>query len=210
MRADAQRNAEKLRTAAAELFQERGLKVPLKEIARRAGVSHGTLYNLFGTREALIDEVVSGLAADCLGEADERALSFDEAREGFAYYIEKVCELQATDPAVADVVSGRYPAAERLMAICDRTKDAATRIIERAQQAGAVRPDFTGEDLLLFFGTNALLARAVADTAPDAWRRQVVFLLEGLSTDTEHGPLPVAPLTPQQMYDVMGRLAGTP
>lgn len=210
MRADAQRNAEKLRAAAAELFQERGLKVPLKEIARRAGVSHGTLYNLFGTREALIDEVVTGLAADRLGETAKHALSLEDAREGFAYYVEKVCELQATDPAVADVVSGRYPAAECLMAICAQAQDAATRIIERAQLAGAIRPDFTGEDLLLFFGTNALLSRAVADTAPDAWRRQVAFLLEGLSTNTAHSPLSVAPLTPQQMYDVMGRLAGTP
>ncbi|MFH8371188.1 TetR/AcrR family transcriptional regulator [Streptomyces sp. NPDC018031] len=209
MRADAQRNAEKLRAAAAELFQERGLKVPLKEIARRAGVSHGTLYNLFGTREALIDEVVAGLAADRLGEAAEHALSFEEAGKGFAYYIERVCELQATDPAVADVVSGRFPAAECLMAICSQTKDAATRIIERAQLAGAVRPDFTGEDLMLFFGTNALLARAVADTAPDAWRRQVAFLLTGLSTEPAQEPLSVAPLTPPQMYEVMGRLAGT-
>ncbi|MEU8722556.1 TetR/AcrR family transcriptional regulator [Streptomyces sp. AgN23] len=210
MRADAQRNAEKLRAAAAELFQERGLKVPLKEIARRAGVSHGTLYNLFGTREALIDEVVTGLAADRLAETAERALSFEEAREGFAYYVEKVCELQATDPAVADVVSGRYPAAECLMAICAQAQDAATRIIERAQAADAIRPDFTSEDLLLFFCTNALLARAVADTAPDAWRRQVAFLLDGLSTETAQGPLAVAPLTAQQMYVVMGRLAGTP
>ncbi|MET9862721.1 helix-turn-helix domain-containing protein [Streptomyces smyrnaeus] len=210
MRADAQRNAEKLRAAAAELFQERGLKVPLKEIARRAGVSHGTLYNLFGTREALIDEVVAGLAADRLGEAAGHALSFEDAGEGFAYYIERVCELQATDPAVADVVSGRFPAAECLMTICDQTKDAATRIIERAQLAGAVRPDFTGEDLLLFFGTNALLARAVADTASDTWRRQVAFLLTGLSTEAAQEPLSVAPLTPPQMYEVMGRLAGTP
>ncbi|MFI5525764.1 TetR/AcrR family transcriptional regulator [Streptomyces platensis] len=210
MRADAQRNAEKLRAAAAELFQERGLKVPLKEIARRAGVSHGTLYNLFGTREALIDEVVAGLASDRLGEAAEHALSFEEAGKGFAYYIERVCELQATDPAVADVVSGRFPAAECLMAICGQTKDAATRIIERAQLAGAVRPDFTGEDLLLFFGTNALLARAVADTAPDAWRRQVAFLLTGLSTEPAQEPLSVAPLAPPQMYEVMGRLTGTP
>ncbi|MCQ8195040.1 TetR/AcrR family transcriptional regulator [Streptomyces rugosispiralis] len=210
MRADAQRNAEKLRAAAAELFQERGLKVPLEEIARRAGVSHGTLYNLFGTREALIDEVVTGLAADRLDETAEHALSFEEAREGFAYYVEKVCELQATDPAVADVVSGRYPAAECLMAICAQARDAATRIIERAQLAGAIRPDFTAEDLLVFFCVNALLAGAVADTEPDTWRRQVGFLLDGLNTETAQAPLSVAPLTSQQMYVVMGRLAGTP
>ncbi|MGV2917721.1 TetR/AcrR family transcriptional regulator [Streptomyces alfalfae] len=210
MRADAQRNAEKLRAAAAELFQERGLKVPLKEIARRAGVSHGTLYNLFGTREALIDDVVAGLAADRLGAAAEHALSFEDAGKGFAYYVQRVCELQATDPAVADVVSGRFPAAECLMAICGQAQDAATRIIERARLAGAIRPDFTGEDLLLFFGTSALLARAVADTAADAWRRQVAFLLDGVRTEAAHGPLPFAPPAPQQIPDVMSRLAGTP
>ncbi|MER8261773.1 hypothetical protein [Streptomyces albidoflavus] len=145
--------------------------------------------------------------SDSVGGAAE---SFPEAGEGFAYYTERVCELQATDPAVADVVSGRFPASECLMAICSRTKDAATQIVGRAQAAGAVRPDFTGEDLLLFFGTNALLARAVADTAPDTWRRQVAFLLTGLSTNPAQDPLTVAPLTPPQMYEVMGRLAGTP
>ncbi len=77
MRADAQRNAEKLRVAAAELFRERGLQVPLKEIARRAGVSHGTLYNLFGTREALIDEVVTDRAAHLLDQVSQQALSME-------------------------------------------------------------------------------------------------------------------------------------
>ncbi|MGW1025811.1 TetR/AcrR family transcriptional regulator [Streptomyces sp. NPDC002577] len=210
MRADARRNAEKLRTAAAELFQEHGLQVPLKEIARRAGVSHGTLYNLFGTREALIDEVVTDLAAGRLAEVAERALAFEDAWEGFAYYIESLCELQATGPAVADVVSGRYPGAERLMDVCGRAQDAATRIIERAQDAGTLRPDFTGEDLLFVLGTNSLLARAAADVAPDAWRRGVAFLLDGLRAQAAHAPLPVDPPTRQQMYDVMGRLTGAP
>jgi AcrR family transcriptional regulator len=209
MRADAQRNAEKLRAAAAELFQERGLEVPLKEIARRAGVSHGTLYNLFGTREALIDEVVADLAADRLDEAGEHALASEDAWDGFAYYVERVCELQATHPAVADVVSGRYPDSGRLMAICGRALEAGTRIVERARLAGAVRPDFTGEDLMLVFGTNAVLSRAAADAAPDVWRRGVAFLLDGLRAEAARGPLPHPPLNPRQTYEVMGGLAGT-
>lgn len=206
MRADAQRNAEKLRTAAAELFQERGLDVPLKEIARRAGVSHGTLYNLFGSREALIDEVVTDLASDRLDQVAGHALAMQDAWEGFAYYIEKLCELQATDPAVADVISGRYPGAERLMTVCGRAVEASQRIIERAQESGALRPDFVGEDLLFVFGTNALLARAASDTTPDAWRRGVTFLLDGLRTEAVRRPLPVGPLTRKQVYDVMGNL----
>ncbi|MFE5812399.1 TetR/AcrR family transcriptional regulator [Streptomyces sp. NPDC056479] len=206
MRADAQRNAEKLRTAAAELFRERGLQAPLKEIARRAGVSHGTLYNLFGSREALIDEVVTDLAAVRLDEVAQEALARDDAWDGFAYYVEKLCELQVTDPAIGDVVAGRYPNAGRLMAVCGRAQDAATRIIERAHRDGALRPDFTGEDLVFVFATNAVLSRAVKDIAPDAWRRGVAFMLDGLRTEAAH-PLPTPPLTPQQLYAVMGRVA---
>jgi AcrR family transcriptional regulator len=209
MRADAQRNAEKLRTAAAELFRERGLQAPLKEIARRAGVSHGTLYNLFGTREALIDEVVTDIAATNLREAAEQALAHEDAWDGFAFYVERLCELQATDPAISDVVSGRYPGATRLMTVCEHSYGYTVRVIERARESGALRPDFTPEDLLLVLGANAQLARAAAGPAPDVWRRGIAFTLDGLRTEAAH-PLPVAPLTSQQLYDVMGRLADTP
>ncbi|MFE7115409.1 TetR/AcrR family transcriptional regulator [Streptomyces sp. NPDC057654] len=203
MRADAQRNAEKLRTAAAELFQERGLHVPLKEIARRAGVSHGTLYNLFGSREALIDEVVADQAAARLDEAAQRALSCEDAWEGFAYYVERLCELQATDSAVADVVGGRFPGAERLMAACGRSMDAAQRIVDRAKGAGALRPDFTNADLVFTFASSAMLARASGEAAPGAWRRQVAFLLDGLRAEAGGRPLPVGPPTEQQVYDAL-------
>ncbi|MFF4806339.1 TetR/AcrR family transcriptional regulator [Streptomyces sp. NPDC002144] len=209
MRADAQRNAQKLRTAAAELFRERGLQAPLKEIARRAGVSHGTLYNLFGSREALIDEVVTDLAAERLGQVAEEALARDDAWDGFAYYIETMCELQVTDPVIRDVVTGSYPDAVRLMAICQSTHVAATRLIQRAQQAGALRPDFTREDLLFIFGANGLLAQALTDAAPEAWRRGVAFTLDGLRAEAAR-PLPAAPLTPQQVHEVMRNLTGTP
>ncbi|MEU6349030.1 helix-turn-helix domain-containing protein [Streptomyces sp. NPDC047072] len=206
MRADARRNADKLREAAAELFRERGLQVSLKEIARRAGVSHGTLYNLFGSREALIDEVVADLALGRLEEVARRALAHDDPWGGFALYVEQVCELQAADPAISDVVTGRYPDAARLMALCDHTRAVAERIIERARQAGALRPDFTSGDLLFVFATNASLSRAARDTAPDVWRRGIAFLLDGLRTEAAH-PLPAAPLTPEELYGVMGRLA---
>ncbi|MFI1016391.1 TetR/AcrR family transcriptional regulator [Streptomyces sp. NPDC020965] len=207
MRADAQRNAEKLRRAAAELFQERGLQAPLKEIARRAGVSHGTLYNLFGTREALMDDVVADLAAERLEGVAREALAREDAWEGFAYYIERICELQVSDPATSDVVTGRYPDAERLMAVCERARTDSVRIIERAQRAGSLRPDFTGGDMVFVFATNALIARAAKDTAPDAWRRGIAFLLDGLRGEAAH-PLPTAPLTPQQLHEVMANVTG--
>ncbi|MFH8485174.1 TetR/AcrR family transcriptional regulator [Streptomyces longisporoflavus] len=206
MRADAQRNAEKLRAAAAELFRERGLQVPLKEIARRAGVSHGTLYNLFGTREALIDEVVTERATSRLDEVAQQALACADPWDGFAHYVEKLCELQATDPAVADVVSGRYPGAERLMTACAQSMDAAQRIVRRAHEAGALRPDFTNADLVFAFAANALLARASADTAPTAWRRQVAYLLDGLRTEAARTSVSAGRLTRRQVRDALTSL----
>ncbi|MFD6659594.1 TetR/AcrR family transcriptional regulator [Streptomyces parvus] len=206
MRADAQRNTEKLRAAAAELFQERGLQVPLKEIARRAGVSHDTLSNLFGTREALIDEVVTDRAAHLLDQVSERALSMEDAWEGFTHYVEKLCELQATDPAVANVVCGRYPDAKRLMSVCARSMGAARQIVERAHEAGALRPDFTNADLVFAFAANALLARATGEAAPNGWRRQAAFLLDGLRTESSRHPVPASQPTQQQVHDALASL----
>ncbi|SDS81171.1 TetR/AcrR family transcriptional regulator [Actinoplanes derwentensis] len=203
MRADAQRNAVKLRTAASELFQEHGLQVSLKEIARRAGVSHGTLYNLFGSREVLIDEVIADLAATRLSAAATRALASADPWQGFAGYLTEVCELQATDPALGDVLTRRYPDASRLMAVCDNSYAATEAIIARAHHDGSLRPDFTASDLLSFLASHAPLARATASTGSEAWRRQITFMLDGLRTAAATHPLPAAPLTPAQINHLL-------
>ena len=74
LRSDAQRNRDRLLAAARELFAARGVDVAMADIARHAGVSNGTLYNRFPTREDLIDavftdrlETMAGLAGQALG-----------------------------------------------------------------------------------------------------------------------------------------------
>ncbi|MEU5026530.1 hypothetical protein [Streptomyces milbemycinicus] len=67
----------------------------------------------------------------------------------------------------------------------------------------------SSEDLLFLFGSNALLARAAKDTAPDAWRRGLAFTLDGLRAEAAD-PLPVAPLSPVQHQQVLGNLTGAP
>ncbi|MFE2943033.1 TetR/AcrR family transcriptional regulator [Streptomyces sp. NPDC059255] len=204
LRADARRNIEKLKVAAVEVFREKGLHAPLEEIAKRAGVSAGTLYNRFGSREALIDAVMPDIAKDALDEVVERALACEDPWEGFARYVEDVSRLQASDPALNDVVSRRY-AAEQLAVVCQVTEDRERQLIERAQRAGVLRADFTREDMLLFiFWSTSMLVRLMADTAPDAWRRGIAFLLDGLRAEAA-SPLPVHALTPGQLNEAMLR-----
>ena len=54
LRADAERNRQRIVEAARSVFAERGLDAPLDAIAERAGVGQATLYRRFPRREDLI------------------------------------------------------------------------------------------------------------------------------------------------------------
>src|SRR5260221_1902292 len=53
-RADARRNRERVLAAAEAVFAESGLKAPVEEVARRAGVGVGTVWRKFPTQQALV------------------------------------------------------------------------------------------------------------------------------------------------------------
>src|SRR5690606_7312795 len=84
LRADAQRNHDRIVAVARQAFGEQGLDASLDEIAKRAEVGPGTLYRHFPTRDHLYRAVLEGwqdeVEADgeqlkALAEADpERAL----------------------------------------------------------------------------------------------------------------------------------------
>src|SRR3954449_7210470 len=55
LRADAERNRQRLIDAAREVFAERGLDATLDDIADHAGVGVGTAYRRFPSKDDLID-----------------------------------------------------------------------------------------------------------------------------------------------------------
>lgn len=205
LRADARRNMEKIRAAAVEVFHAQGLGAPMEDIARRAGVSTGTIYHRFGGRDALIDDVVPELAAQQLGRVASIALAHDDPWEGFTAYLSGICELQAGDAALCDVVSRRYADTELLSRTCDTARADEQKIIDRAIQDKSLRADFTTEDLQFVFWSTASLIEATSSIAPNAWRRNLGLMLDGLRAESAH-PLTVAPLTPDQTLRVMLKL----
>ncbi|MFC6678737.1 TetR/AcrR family transcriptional regulator [Nonomuraea ferruginea] len=121
MRKDALHNRERLLEAARQLFADRGLEVPLEEIARRAEVSIGTLYNRFPSRDDLVEAVFADRVA-AVRELAERSLAADDAWEGFVAFLTGVCELQSVDLGYNDLAvrsvgghprGGRVDAADR-------------------------------------------------------------------------------------------------
>ena len=59
LRADAQRNLDRLLGAASECFSEQGVHASVDEIARRAGVGHGTVFRRFPTKDLLLEAVLA-------------------------------------------------------------------------------------------------------------------------------------------------------
>ena len=165
MRADARRNRELLLAAALEAFTERGADdTSLEEIARRAGVGIGTLYRHFPGRTALLEAVYTDQVAALCQRADE---------------------LLATEPPGAALAADYDKDAPVFSACRDDLLAAATALLTRAQQAGAVRPDVQPVDLLRLSHGVAAATASAADA--DQAERLLSLMLGGLLTDPAGG-----------------------
>lgn len=176
-RSDAVRNRQKLVEAARIAFTADGLSTSLEAIAANAGVSIGTLYNHFGDRDGLIEATVGEALSRMSSLADDAAL-IDDPWDSFEALIVGICELQASDRAVADILGSRYPATGEVHAACDHLLRRFIETIDRAKLARRLRPDFTVEDLGPIMWSNARIVET--DNDPAVWRRHLLFILDGL------------------------------
>jgi len=146
-RADAQRNRDRLLGAAAEAFAERGTDASLEEVARRAGVGIGTLYRHFPTRDDVVAALIAGEVEGLVALGDQ-LLAADDAgtalRTWLAALIRHVTRYRGLASSLVDARCGEG----RLSESCHRQEAAAAALVERAQRAGAVRPDVTVADVL--------------------------------------------------------------
>jgi AcrR family transcriptional regulator len=180
LRADAERNRAALLHAAREIFGEHGLDASLDEIARRAGVGNATLYRRFPSRRDLIAEVFAGQMTEWV-ELAGRTLADPDPWHGFVAYVTRVCEMQATDRGLSDLlVNSSFDDDERLAQLRAAAQRGTVEVIERAQRAGSLRADLTRLDLRMLMMANAGVAARSPD--PDAWRRHLTLFLEGVAT----------------------------
>ena len=202
LRRDAQRNREAIVEAARQVFCDQGLEAPLEQIARRAGIGIATLYRHFPSRATLLDAVLADTVQAHV-EVAERALAMDDPWEGFAFYLEQSCRLQAADRGLNDVMGMRFPRATTVETAKTRLYELVGQVVDRAQQSGQLRADLTLEDLaFLNWGNTRILPAVRAAGAPDAWRRHLGLLLDGFRAERAH-PLPKPPLSPRQVHRAM-------
>jgi AcrR family transcriptional regulator len=197
LRADAARNRDSLLTAATRVFGERGLDAPLEEVARRAGVSIGTLYNHFPTREDLFDAIFPERLA-ALDRIAAAALADPDAWHGFVAFLDGLFALQAEDRGLNDALAQRCPTTPGVIAACRGGFRHVERLIARARDSGQLRADFEASDLATLVWAMSQVIRESMDVAPQAWRRCLAFFLDGLRAGAAH-PVGVPALTGAQL-----------
>jgi AcrR family transcriptional regulator len=148
MRADARRNYERLLAEAKNIYVEQGIDAPLEEIARRAGVGIGTLYRHFPTRTALQEAIyhdhVVGLAQHAYVLA-ERFPPDEAIRE----WMRCVTVYSRTTRGLIEALKSTMESGSELFASChEQMRAASQNLLTRAQEAGAVRSDLGGMELL--------------------------------------------------------------
>ncbi len=179
MRADARQNYEKLLKAATDAFTEHGPDASLDDIARRAGVGIGTLYRHFPTRQDLVEAVFCD-QMDALVVLAEELLEHPSPAEAFAIWLQamltqsRVCRSLAASVTIALLDEN-----SAVSAVGKAKSKAAAALLERAQQAGVVRPDVTSADVGRLVHGIALATEKLPDGAEQA-NRLLALVLDSL------------------------------
>jgi AcrR family transcriptional regulator len=185
MRADAQRNYQRLLDAAFSVFTEHAADdASLEEIARRAGVGIGTLYRHFPTRQALLEAVyrdqVEALRATAAELRDSAAPG--EALEAWLRALMAFSSTKANlTTALLDTIGKDSELLSSCsMAICG----AADTLLDPAKEAGVVRADANARDLIrLVHAVNIVTQHAPSD--PGQADRLLGLILDGLRPQPE-------------------------
>jgi AcrR family transcriptional regulator len=186
LRADARRNRAKVLAAARAVFAEQGREAQIDDVARKADVGVGTVYRHFPTKEALLEALGDELF-DVVAAYAREMLELDDPWEAFQSVLWFGAEKSAGDRAFSEIMAvtpktpHTSPGKEDLMVTVGE-------LMRRCQEAGRMRPDAVIDDIpLVMCGIGG--ASHMPHPSPDAWRRYLQIVLDGLRAEAASGRL---------------------
>lgn len=183
LRVDAARNRERIVKAAMAVFAERGLDASTAEIAQRAGVGEATLFRRFPTKDDLIMAIVEAQLDDAIAVA-ESCLEEADPWIGVERFMREMVARRAADQGESDAAKDLCMAKPALAERRRRILELFGALVRRAQAAGAVRDDLTGQDLgMLITAAGAVGGLPFPGLREDLWKRYLGVILDGIRPD---------------------------
>ena len=147
MRADARRNYELLVEAARKVLTDQGVNASMEAIAKQAGVGVGTLYRHFPKRIDIVEAVYRDDVDSLVAGAEQTSIldPWSALKTWLQAYVaygkSKRVLLAELHEAFDKNPSLKSSSRERIVAAC-------SAVVARAQAAGVVRTDITGDDVM--------------------------------------------------------------
>jgi AcrR family transcriptional regulator len=180
MRADAQRNQGRLVAAARRVFNEQGGEASMEAIAREAGVGVGTLYRHFPKRIDIVEAVYRN-DVDGLVQTAETGVADLEPWDALVAWLEAFVRYARGKRTFLNELHEAFDKNPELKVDSrERIDDALDSVLRRAQQAGAVRTDINGSDLMQLISPMCMSATLSVGQS----ERLLVMILDGLRAPT--------------------------
>jgi len=178
-RADARRNRELVLAAAESVLSELGLRAPIEEVARRAGVGVGTVCRHFATKRALVEAVLEARYESLVRDA-QRALALPDRGVAFRSFFVSLSEFQARHRALAEQMATEIELPASAQPLRMSLRQAMIELVTRAQEAGAIRADIGPADVVMLFSGIANATAPAGELQPALRERYVAIILDGL------------------------------
>jgi AcrR family transcriptional regulator len=181
VRRDVARNRQLLLDAARQVFAERGLLASLDDVAQAAGVGVATAYRHFANKYELASMVLDQEIDRMIRLAEEVAEMADPWT-GITVFVTASVEAQVGNRALRDVLTGVHDEVA-FQEVNARFNQPLNRLVDRARDAGLVRPDVRASDLGMLTTMLCAAGDLAREDHPALWRRYLPTLLRGLTPE---------------------------
>jgi AcrR family transcriptional regulator len=172
--------------AARAVFAEQGVDAQMDDVAREADVGVGTVYRHFPTKDALLRALTDELF-DVVAAHARTMLELDDPWEAFLSVMWFAAEKTAGDRAFSEIMA----ATPKTPHTSPGEKDlriTVGELMRRCREAGRMRADAIIDDIpLVMCGVGS--ACRMEHPYPDAWRRHLGIVLDGMRAEAAGEPL---------------------
>jgi AcrR family transcriptional regulator len=175
MRADAKRNYERLIAAARTVFAQQGGGASMESIAKEAGVGVGTLYRHFPKRIDVVEAVYQEDVDELIDVAESVVVSMEPWPALAAWLDAFVLYASGKRRFLNELHEAFEKNPDLRVASRERIEGALSIVLTRAQEAGVVRDDIDGPDLM-----HLLSSMCMSATTPGQITRLLAMIEDGL------------------------------
>jgi AcrR family transcriptional regulator len=171
---------------------------PIAAVAKHAGVGIGALYRRYDGKEALLRALCADGLRRYIQAAESALADEDDPWEAFAAFMHR--EVDADASSLTQRLAGTFTPTPDLYAAAARAGELNVALFTRAQEAGAIRPDASVNDLGPVLEQLASLKIGDAGRSRALRHRYLGLVLDGLRSE-RRSELSVGPPTDDELQE---------